>query len=176
MNWNAHQESIYPMQTLRAELILPNPTKIECASQSTTSISLWLILWSKQISKLNLEQTDFSRTYLEESIAAIRNNVQKRKKDLNNTKMHWPFTMPSSSEALFFSFHANYDTWFWQQCMKHILERMQLSISQNVAWWPGITQDVQHFVSNCKNCQMNRPSIWERLLRDWVMLRTNAMC
>ena len=38
-----------------------------------------------------------------------------------------------------------------------------------IAWWPGITQDFQHFVSNCKNCQMNRPSLgktvfaWERL-------------
>ena len=28
-----------------------------------------------------------------------------------------------------------------------------------IASWPGITQDVQHFVSNCKNCQMNRPSL-----------------
>ena len=49
-----------------------------------------------------------------------------------------------------------------------------------IAWWPGITQDVQHFVSQCKNCQMNRPSlgktvstwpeadVWERLLIDWV--------
>ena len=49
------------------------------------------------------------------------------------------------------------------------------------AWWPGITQDVQHFVivSKCKNCQMNRPSlaktvftwpeadVWERLHMDW---------
>ena len=27
-----------------------------------------------------------------------------------------------------------------------------------IACWPGITQDIQHFVSKCKNCQMNRPS------------------
>ena len=48
-----------------------------------------------------------------------------------------------------------------------------------IAWWPGITQDVQHFVSKCKNCQFNRPSlgktvstwpeaeVWERLHMDW---------
>ena len=48
-----------------------------------------------------------------------------------------------------------------------------------IAWWPGITQDVQHFVSECKNCQINRPSlgktvstwpeaeVWERLHMDW---------
>ena len=48
-----------------------------------------------------------------------------------------------------------------------------------IAWWPGITQDVQHFVSKCKNCQMNRPSlgktvsswpeadVWERLPMNW---------
>ena len=48
-----------------------------------------------------------------------------------------------------------------------------------IAWWPGITQDVQHCVSKCKNCQMNRPSlgktvstwpeadVWERLHMDW---------
>ena len=48
-----------------------------------------------------------------------------------------------------------------------------------IAWWPGITQDVQHFVSKCKNCQLNRPSlgktvsawpeadVWERLHIDW---------
>ena len=28
-----------------------------------------------------------------------------------------------------------------------------------IAWWPGFTQDVQNFVSKCKNCQMNRPSL-----------------
>ena len=28
-----------------------------------------------------------------------------------------------------------------------------------IAWWPGITQDVQHFVSDCKNCQRNRHSL-----------------
>ena len=48
-----------------------------------------------------------------------------------------------------------------------------------IAWWPGITQDVQHFVSKCKNCQLNRPSlgktvskwpeayVWERLHINW---------
>ena len=30
-----------------------------------------------------------------------------------------------------------------------------------IAWWSGITQDVQHFVGKCKNCQMNRPSLGE---------------
>ena len=28
-----------------------------------------------------------------------------------------------------------------------------------IAWWPGITEDVQHFASKCKNCQMNRPCL-----------------
>ena len=44
-----------------------------------------------------------------------------------------------------------------------------------IAWWPGITQDVQHFVSKCNNCQLNRPSLgktpeadaWKRLHVDW---------
>ena len=48
-----------------------------------------------------------------------------------------------------------------------------------IAWWPGITQDVQHFVSKFKNCQKNRPSlgktvstwaeadVWERPHMDW---------
>ena len=48
-----------------------------------------------------------------------------------------------------------------------------------IAWWPGITQDVQHFVSKCRNCQLNKPSlgktvstwpeadVWERLHMDW---------
>ena len=58
-----------------------------------------------------------------------------------------------------------------------------------IAWWPGITQDVQHFVSKCKNCQLNRPGLaWEKQsLRGqkptfgngstWtgVMLRTKAI-
>ena len=54
------------------------------------------------------------------------NNVQKRKKDLNNRKMHLLYIMESSSEVLFLSFHPNYDTWFWQKRMRHIPERMQL--------------------------------------------------
>ena len=48
-----------------------------------------------------------------------------------------------------------------------------------IAWWPGITLDVQHFVAKCKNCQLNRPrlgkttslwpepDVWERLHVDW---------
>ena len=47
-----------------------------------------------------------------------------------------------------------------------------------IAWLPGITPDVQHFVCKCKNCQMNRPrlgktvstwpeaDVWERLHMD----------
>ena len=33
-----------------------------------------------------------------------------------------------------------------------------------IACWPGITQDVQHFVSKCKNCQLNRPSLGKNSL------------
>ena len=52
-----------------------------------------------------------------------------------------------------------------------------------IAWWPGITRDVQHFVSKCKNCQINRPSlgktvstwpeadVWEQLHMDWVYVK-----
>ena len=52
-----------------------------------------------------------------------------------------------------------------------------------IAWWPGITQDVQYFVSNGKNCEMNRPNlgktvytwpqadIWEKLHMDWVYVK-----
>ena len=48
-----------------------------------------------------------------------------------------------------------------------------------IAWWPGITKNVQAFVSKCKTCQLNRPSlgktvcawpegdVWERLYIDW---------
>ena len=48
-----------------------------------------------------------------------------------------------------------------------------------ITWSPGITQGVHYFVSNCKNCQMIRPSlgktistlpdadVWERLHLDW---------
>ena len=48
-----------------------------------------------------------------------------------------------------------------------------------IAWWPGTTQDFQHFAIKCKNCQMNRPSlgdavstwpetdVWERLHMAW---------
>ena len=48
-----------------------------------------------------------------------------------------------------------------------------------MAWWPGISQDVLRYVSKCKECQENRPSlektvstwpqveIWESLHMDW---------
>ena len=50
-------------------------------------------------------------------------------------------------------------------------------------WLPGITQDLQHFVSKCKNCQLNRLSlgktvftwpeadVWERLHMDWAYFK-----
>ena len=55
-----------------------------------------------------------------------------------------------------------------------------------IAWWPGITQDVQHFVSKGKNCQLNRPSlgktvstwpeadVWERLHMDWGYVKDHG--
>ena len=55
-----------------------------------------------------------------------------------------------------------------------------------IAWWPGITQDVQPFVSKVKNCQMNRLSlgktvsawpesdVWERLHMDWGNIKDNG--
>ena len=48
-----------------------------------------------------------------------------------------------------------------------------------MTWWPGISQDVLRYVSKCKECQENRPSlgktvstwpeakVWERLHMDW---------
>ena len=48
-----------------------------------------------------------------------------------------------------------------------------------MAWWPGISQYVLRFVSKCKECQENRPSlgktlstwpeaeVWERFHMDW---------
>ena len=48
-----------------------------------------------------------------------------------------------------------------------------------MAWWPGISQDVLRYVSKCKECQENRPSlgktvstwpegeVWERLHMNW---------
>ena len=30
---------------------------------------------------------------------------------------------------------------------------------RTISWWPGITQDVQHFFSKCNHSQMNRPSL-----------------
>ena len=35
---------------------------------------------------------------------------------------------------------------------------IEASVSM-IAWWPGITQDVQHFVITCKNCHTRRPSL-----------------
>ena len=55
-----------------------------------------------------------------------------------------------------------------------------------IAWWPGITQDVQQFVSKCRNCQMNRPSlgktvstcpeadVWERLHIYWGYVKDHS--
>ena len=35
-----------------------------------------------------------------------------------------------------------------------------------IAWCSDITQDVQHFVSKCTNCQMNMPSL-EKTISTW---------
>ena len=60
------------------------------------------------------------------------------------------------------------------------------AIVKKIAWWPGITQDVQHFVSNCKNSQMNRPSlgktvytwpqadVWERFHMYWGYVKNQV--
>ena len=54
------------------------------------------------------------------------------------------------------------------------------------AWWPGITPDVQHFVSKCKKCQMNRTSlgktvstrpeynVWEQLHMNWGYVKVQG--
>ena len=61
--------------------------------------------------------------------------------------MHLLYKMESSSEVLFLSFHPNYDTWFWQKRMTHPGKNATEASVRMIAWWPGITQDVQHFVS-----------------------------
>ena len=94
--------------------------------------------------------------------------------------MHLLYIMESSSEMLFLSFHPNYDTWFLAKAHEtHPGKNATEASVRMIAWWPGITQDVQHFVSKCKNCQLNRPSlgktvyswpeadVWERLHMDW---------
>ena len=55
-----------------------------------------------------------------------------------------------------------------------------------IACWPGFTQDVQHFGSKCKNCQMSRHSlgktvsawpeadVWERLHLDWGCVKNQG--
>ena len=47
-----------------------------------------------------------------------------------------------------------------------------------IAWWPGITHDVQYFVSKYKNCQMNRLSLGKIVSAlpeadDWERLHMN---
>ena len=56
-----------------------------------------------------------------------------------------------------------------------------------IAWWPDITQDVQHLIFKCKVCQMKRPSlgktavstwpeadVWERLHMDWGYVKDHG--
>ena len=57
---------------------------------------------------------------------------------------------------------------------------------QMMALWPGISQDVLRYVSKCKECQGNRPSlgktvstwpeadIWERLHMDWGYVKNQG--
>ena len=40
------------------------------------------------------------------------------------------------------------------------------STEASVIWWPGITQDVQHFISKCINCQMNKTSL-RKIVSTW---------
>ena len=55
-----------------------------------------------------------------------------------------------------------------------------------MAWWPGISQDVFRYVSKCKECQENRPSlgktvstwpeaeVWEKLHMDWGYVKDQS--
>ena len=36
----------------------------------------------------------------------------------------------------------------------HLVKNATEASVRIIAWWPGITQDVQHFVSKCKKCQL----------------------
>ena len=76
--------------------------------------------------------------------------------------------MESSSEVLFLSIHPNYDTWFWQKRIRRIYPGKSATKAsvRIIAWWPGITQDVQHFVSNCKNGPINKHSLGKKSLLD----------
>ena len=71
-----------------------------------------------------------------------------------------------SIEALFLSFHPNYDNWFWQKAHEtHPGKNATVASVRMKAWWPGITQDGHRFVSKRKNCQMNRPSLGKTTLK-----------
>ena len=114
-----------------------------------------------------------------ESKAAIGNNVQKRKgfeQQKDALTFHngiifrgvVPFIPPKLRNLVLTKAHGTHPG-------KNATEASVRMIAQ----WPGIARDVQHFVSKCKNCQMNRPSlrktvstwseadVWERLHMDW---------
>ena len=100
--------------------------------------------------------------------------------------MHLIYVKESSSEVLFLSP-------FVPTKLRHLVlakahetypgKKATEASVRMIAWWPGITEDVQHFVSKCKNCQFNRPSlgktvstwqeadVWERLHMDWGYLK-----
>ena len=89
--------------------------------------------------------------------------------------------MESSAKVLFLSFQPNYNTWILAKAHETHPEKNATEASvRMIAWWPGITQQVQRFVSKSKNVQVNRPSpgktvstwpednVWDRLHMECV--------
>ena len=48
----------------------------------------------------------------------------------------------------------------------HPVKNATETAARTMAWWPGISQDILRYVSKCKECQENRPSL-EKTVSTW---------
>ena len=54
--------------------------------------------------------------------------------------------------------------WMTKAHETHPVKNATETAIRMIAWWPGISQDVLRYVSKCKECQENRPSLGKQYL------------
>ena len=113
-----------------------------------------------QAEKTQIETNRLFQDIMKKSIAAIGNRKMFRSgKKILTTQWCTDHTQWNHIPRCCY-FHSNQTTTLGFSAKAHEThpeKNLTESSFRMIAWWPGISQDVQHSASKCKNCQMNRP-------------------
>ena len=166
----------------RLILTLANPKTIKCASQSLTSTSLRGIWWLRHQNRTWNGTNRLFQDAMKGIKSENRKHYSREENDWNNRKQRNALTTHDRITLrgiVPFLPHKLRHLVLAKGNETHLGKNATDASVRMIAEWSRLTQDVQNFISKCKNCQNNRPSmgktvsnwpqavVWEQPHMEW---------